>query len=231
MTTLAVPFTQTPLITPERIAGNYQEAFTAIPEWIQSLTFILPSETTTGITSASRLPFKPILDVSPVAVVQFGKTVISHKTLSLLGLAVAFEITRMPGVSITTDSNGSGRYYERITIARYSEDLTTLSRLLFGAAEDQQVKANGFTSELRPEHLKAIPAAKASKDARAIVLAHLERIATNLEARGGLPSHFTAAAYVENVQRLLGMVDLEATGIDPIATLQGPYAVTGWEAA
>ena len=217
-------FSQSPLLKPERIASDPEEAFRILPPCILSATFISPDD---GLDTTKADRAAP--DISPVFVVRFGPRHFTHKTLSPVGLAIACELVRVPGVSIATDTNGSGRYYERVTIAGHGEDLTSLSRLFKDAGPYEQVKQGHFKHDFRPDNLRAIPAAKIGKQARDIVMGHLRRIAREWEERGTMPHHFTASSYLENLERLFHLNDLEAAGQDPLASL--PLIVGNGEAA
>lgn len=212
--TPSADFPQTPLVTPERIAADPEAAFSVLPPCILSAILISPSDRLDAPQADRAAP-----DISPAFVVRFGPKHITHKTLSPVGLAIVCELARAPGVSIATDTNGTGRYYERVTIAGHGEDLTSLSRLLRDAGPYEQVKAGHFKSDFRPENLRAIPASKIGKQARDIVLGHLKRIASEWEERGTMPPHFTASSYLGNLERLFQLNDLEAAGHDPLSSL------------
>lgn len=214
-------FRHTPLLTPERIASDPSEAFRTLPPCILAAVLVPPGGGTQGHRAA--------YDISPAFVVRFGPQHITYKTLSPVGLAICCELARAPGVSIATDTNGSGRHYERITFAGYGQDLTSLSRLIRDAGPYEQVKAGHFQSDFRPENLRTMPASKIGKQAREVVMGHIRRIAGEWEERGAMPAHFTAAAYVENLERLIVLNDLESQGLDPLATL--PLIKTEGEAA
>jgi hypothetical protein len=224
--TPSADFPQTPLLTPERIAADPLEAFGILPPCILSAVLISPND---RLDAPSPQVCRSAPDISPAFVVRFGPTHTTHKTLSPIGLAIVCELARVPGVSIATDTNGTGRYYERVTIAGHGEDLTSLSRLLRDAGPSEQVKAGHFKSDFRPENLRAIPAGKIGKQARDIVLGHLRRIAAEWEQRGTMPPHFTASEYLENLERLFQLNDLEGAGQDPLSSL--PLITGNGEAA
>ncbi|MCO5065455.1 MAG: hypothetical protein M9924_13725 [Rhizobiaceae bacterium] len=200
-------FSSSPLITPERIFADPDAAFAVLPSWVRNFALVYPEGHERDIS-------KP----SPVVIIALGKKHIAAKTYSPASFAALCELTRLPGISITTNHNGSGRHYERITIADHPEDLTSVNRFLLGAAEYTQVKVTGIQSDMRPENLMQDVAEKASKDARQVVLSHVKRILKEWEASGNMPSLFIPADYLENVERLLQLTDLEATGVSGGAT-------------
>lgn len=197
----------TPLITPERLYADPQAAFSAPPAWVRQFHLEYPE-------GHEDDPAK----FEPVAIIVLGKTREVARTYSILQAALLMELTRFPGISIVTNRNGTGphaRWYVRLAFAGYPEDLTTLSRLFSGAAEYDQTKVAGsIKSDMRTENLRNDPAKKIGKDARQVVLGHAERIATEFEKSGRMPSHLTAAAYMANLRRLLQLNDEEATGKD-----------------
>lgn len=201
-------FLDTPLLTPERIATDPEVAFEVRPAWIRGLVIVHPDDTP-----------EDRLTASPAAVVSLGEGHLAHRTYSLINLAILSELSRLPGVSVATNSNGSGRHYERVTIADAGEDLTSVNRLLLGATAYDQAKVVGIKSDMRPENLGSIPASKLGKDARAVLLGHALRIANAWEAKGTIPRHLTAGSYLANLERLLALSDLEARGLDPLAAL------------
>lgn len=87
-----------------------------------------------------------------------------------------------------------------------------VSRVFAGATEYDQTKVNGIWSDMRAENLRNDTAEKIGKDARQVVLSHAERIAKEMEASGRMPPHITAEAHLDNLRRLLTLIDIEATG-------------------
>lgn len=209
-------FLDSPLLTPERIAADPEAAFAARPSWVRGLVIVHPE---IGLDRPPEATPEGRPGVSPAAVVSLGESHLAHKTYSLIGLALLCELSRLPGVSVVTNSDGKGRHYERVTIADASEDLTSVNRLLIGATAYDQAKVVGIKSDMRPENLKGVPARKLGKDARAVLLGHAKRIAEGWEAKGTIPHHLTADSYLANLERLLALTDLEASGLDPLAAL------------
>ncbi|MBJ6722984.1 MAG: hypothetical protein ACODTL_20500 [Brucella sp.] len=206
----ASAFMSSPLITPQRILGDHLEAFDIKPDWVRSVRF----ETPEGYAQAVSHIYEP----QPTAIVILGKGKVSHKNFSLCGLAVAFELTRFPGMSMVSNSNGNKpneRFYVRLAIADCPEDLTTFGRILSASGPDEEITSDIFKHELRPEHLKKRLSSKGNKDAREVVMTHINRIVRKMEDNDRfriLP--FTAAEYVANLKTLLDAVDREAEGID-----------------
>lgn len=201
-------FLDSPLLTPERIAADPEAAFAVRPSWVRGLVIVCPEAAPQDCHG-----------VSPAAVVSLGESYLAHKIYSLIGLALLCELSRLPGISVVTNSDGKGRHYERVTIADASEDLTSVNRLLIGAAAYDQAKVVGIKSDMRPENLRGVPARKLGKDARVVLLGHAKRIGEAWEAKGTMPHHLTADSYLANLERLLALSDLEASGLDPIALL------------
>lgn len=204
----ASSFVSSPLVTPERIVKDHHEAFSARPEWLRSVHFEA-AECSSAIGHVN--------EPQPIAVITLGKSRVFHKHLSLLGLAVAFEATRLPGVSMFTNGNGKKpeRFYMRLSFSGHSADLTTFSRILSGSGSGEEITTDIFQHDLRPEYLTTRPVSKGNKDAREVVLSHLDRIAHKMEAEGDFASMpFSAHDYMANLKSLLHAVDSEAEGID-----------------
>ncbi len=204
MTITDTDFLYSPLITPERILRDYEEAFSIRPKWCHSVHHVTPE----GV-HPSNLQYQPL----PIAIITLGKTQIVHKGLSLAGLGFAFEITRLPGISIVTNQNGSTppRHYVRIVVADYPEDLTTLSRTLCDTGPYEELSPGILRHSLDPEHMLARPSSKQNRHAREVILGHAERLARKYSERD--PS-FDADAYVTNLRNLLSLVDRETSGED-----------------
>lgn len=199
----SAPFDGTPshLITPERLAADPRVALSVLPPWLHAIHLEYPEG-----HDEDEARF------TPSATLVLGRSRVAAKGYSLLQVAFLFELTRLPGISIVTNHNGSGRHYERIAIAGHPEDLTSVNRVFVGAAEYTQAKVSGIQSDMRAENLRTDAAEKVSKDARHVVLGHAERIAKEWEKKGRTPRHLTASAYLDNLHRLLRLIDLEATG-------------------
>lgn len=195
--TTDTPFDQTRLLTPGRIAQDPYEAFSTHPAWVRLLT-IFPA--------VNELP-----DSERFGVVLLGhKKRVSSWATSLPALALLFELTRLPGMSATVNSNGTGRLYPRLTINDHPEDLTSISRLLTGAGPDDQVKTGVIRSDLRLENLHVTTAEKTGKEAREVVMHHATRLARDWEAGDTMPAHLTAESYLHNLERLFDALDQEA---------------------
>jgi hypothetical protein len=199
----APAFETSPLLTLSRIHKNPKDAFAVTPKWVRQLVVIHPDDA-----------YREYDPVTPMVLVVTGHKLLSFRGYSAINFALLCEITRLPGISITTNSNGTGRSYARITIADAGEDLTSVNRFLWGASAYDQIVVNGLNlTDARPENLRADPAAKVGKDARAILLGHAERISKQWEERGGMPGHFTRQEYLDNLRSLIEATDLEASGI------------------
>jgi len=202
-------FDTTPLITPEHLAADPQAALAARPAWVRHMEFITPEVDPEAYPA-----------VHPVVILWAGKTHTLYEAHTPLAVATMFEATRLPGVSIAVDHNGVRSLYLRFTVQGIGEDLTTVSRFITNAMPDEQVlKTKGREFDMRAETLGKRPARKPSKDGRAILMAHIERIARAWEDRGDMPDHLSADAYLANLHRLLHLCDLEATGKELLGLL------------
>lgn len=207
-------FLSSPLITPERVAADPRESLSGRPAWLHALHLEYPEG---HEDDSARL--------SPGVVIVLGKSHVTARGFSPLQVAFLIEVTRFPGLSIVTNSDGKGRWYVRIAIADHPEDLTSVNRVFSGATEYVEAKVSGIQSDMRAENLKHGPASRLSKDARQIVLGHASRIAKQLEAEGRMPAHLTAETYLLNLIQLLHLIDQEATGkevYDLIANITKP---------
>uniref|UniRef100_UPI00224AF5D3 hypothetical protein n=1 Tax=Brucella intermedia TaxID=94625 RepID=UPI00224AF5D3 len=119
----ASAFMSSPLITPQRIVGDHLEAFDIKPDWVRSVSF----ETPEGYAQAVSHIYEP----QPAAIVTVGKSKVFHKQLSLPCLALAFETTRFPKVTMVANGNGKipETIYLRLSFSDHPEDLTTFARL------------------------------------------------------------------------------------------------------
>lgn len=202
-TTPSLPrFEDTPLITPERLAANPQAALAVRPAWVRQMEFVTPE--------ASQETFPA---VQPVVIIWAGKSRIQYEAHTTLAAAIMWEATRLPGVSVAVNTNGSSSNYFRFTVDDAGEDLTTVSRFLTDAGPHEQVRKTPDRKwDMRTETLRKARAGKPSKEGRAVLMGHIERIAKEWEATGKMPPHITAEAYLENLHRLLTLIDLEGTG-------------------
>jgi len=195
-------FMDTPLITPERLEASPEEAFAFLPPWVRAIELVSPLEYHDAA-------------LQPVVIIWAGKGRIQYEAHSPLAAAIMFEVTRIPGVSIAVNSNGTLSNYFRFSIGDVGEDLTTVSRFLTNAGADEQVlKTPGRKWDMRTETLRKTTAGKPSKDSRAVLMGHIERLAQEWEASGKMPSHLTAVSYLANLNRLIRLLDLESTGKD-----------------
>lgn len=190
-----------PLRTPELVAADPQAALAHRPAWLHAAHLEYPEG-----HEADPARF------SPVVALVLGKKHVTSKNYSLLQVAFMLELTRLGGISIVTNSDGKGRWYERISIADHPEDLTSVNRVFSGATEYVEAKVAGIKSDMRAENLKHGPAGRLSKDARQVVLGHATRIAQQAEAEGRMPPHITAMEYLVNLIHLLHLIDREAAG-------------------
>ena len=192
----------TALITPERLAIDPQAALAARPSWVRHVEFVTPE------TSHETFPA-----VQPVVLIWAGKSRIQYEAHTTLATAIMWEVTRLPGVSVAVNTNGNGSNYFRFSIDDAGEDLTTVSRFLTDAGPHEQVlKTPARKWDMRTETLRKTRAGKPSKEGRAVLMGHIERIAKEWEASGRMQPHITADAYLENIHRLLALLDLETTG-------------------
>lgn len=195
-------FLASPLITPERLAADPQKALAVRPAWVRHMEFVTPE------ASPEAFPA-----VQPVVIIWAGKSRIQYEAHTTLAAAIMWEATRLPGVSVAVNTNGSGSNYFRFTVDDTGEDLTTVSRFLTNAGPGEQVlKTPARKWDMRTETLRKTRAGKPSKEGRAVPMGHIERIAKEMEASGRMPPHITAEAYLDNLRRLLALIDLEATG-------------------
>lgn len=198
----SIRFEDSPLITPERLAADPQAALAVRPEWVHRVEFVTPEVEPEAHPA-----------VQPIVFIWAGETHPSYEAHTPLAAALMWEITRLPGVSLAVNDNGSGSAYFRFTIADVSEDLTTVARFLKGAGPDEQVlKTPARKWDMRTETLRTAHTGRPSKDSRAVLMGHIERIAKEWEASGKMPPHITAAEYIANLHRLLVLIDQEATG-------------------
>jgi hypothetical protein len=195
-------FCHTPLLTPERIASDPREAFKVTPPGIRTVGFT---------------PFEP--DLLPDAVVVFGKNHLVMPPFSLLTLAATFEFCRHHSVSLVTDHDGKGRVYGRLAFGKGPGNLVMLSRVLYGAAEYQEMRRIGKRSDFRPGNHVVTAGQQRSENSREIALRYVRREMEEWERSGFMPGHFTTESYMENLLRLLHMIDLESQGLDPLAAL------------
>lgn len=196
-------FRHSPLITPERLASDHKEAFSILPPGFHALGFA-----TVGP------------DIQPVPVAAFGKRHVAHPAFTLLALATVCELCRAPTVSLVTDHDGQGRIYARVALGTGSGNLNQLSRVLYGAGEFEEMRRTGKRSGFRPgEHYKTTGQQR-SEDSRQVALRYVRARMEEWEESGTMPSHFTAATYLENLERLFQMLDLETQGSDLLPALQ-----------
>lgn len=195
-------FASQPLISPERLAADPQAALSVPPSWAYRATFVTP-ETWPETNPA----------VQPVVVIWAGRSRVQYEAHSTLAVAIMWEATRLPGVSVAVNTNGARSGYFRFTVDDAGEDLTTVSRFLMDAGPDEQVrKTPGRKWDMRAENLRKARAGKPSRGSRDVLMGHLERIAKEWEASGKMPEHLAAKTYLENLRRLIFLHDLEATG-------------------
>ncbi|MCL6706692.1 hypothetical protein M8R20_06755 [Pseudomonas sp. R2.Fl] len=197
----SIQFISSPLITPKRLQADPQASLQPYPAWVRHLEFVTPEPEPEAFPS-----------IQPVVIIWAGQSRRRYEAHTPLTTALMWEITRLPGLSIAVNNNGSKDDYFRFTTEGIGEDLTTVSRFLMDALPYERVlRTPRRKFDMRPETLRKA-GGKLSKDSRSVLMAHIERIAKEWEADGGMPAHITAAAYLENLQRLLHLIDLEATG-------------------
>jgi hypothetical protein len=195
-------FGDTKLITPERLAADPQATLATHPAWVRHIEFVTPEPQPEAYPA-----------VQPVVMVWAGERRIQYEAHTTIATAIMFEVTRLPGLSIAVNNNGGRSNYFRFTVADAGEDLTTVSRFLMNAGPDERVmKTPSRETDMRPETLAKRKGGKGSKDGRLTLMAHIERLANAWEASGQMSPGFTAVAYLDNLQRLLRVLDLEATG-------------------
>lgn len=193
-------FLTSPLITPERLLADPDEAFSVLPSWVRMLEVVHPEGPR---------------DAAPVVVVAFGRSDPTAIGLSPVGAALLCEFSRFPGVSIVTNRNGKrsdprSKVYARITIAGYPEDLTMVSRVFANAEPHEQVKVSGSVqSDLRPGNLVRADAEKLGKSTRAIIEERLREVAERAAANGIMLRHISVDSYMDNLKRLLEALDSE----------------------
>lgn len=191
-----------PLIDPERLAADPQVALAVLPPWVHQVSFVSPEVEPEAYPA-----------IQPVVIIWAGETHRSYEAHTPLAAAFMWEATRLRGVSIAVNHNGVRSDYFRFTVEGFPEDLATVARVLKGADPDEQVlKTPSRKWDMRTETLATRPARKPSKDSRAVLMGHIERIAKQLEAEGRFPPHFTATEYLANLVHLLHLIDQEARG-------------------
>lgn len=193
-----------PLRTPEIAAADPQAILAVRPAWLHAAHLEYPEG-----HEADPAHF------TPAVTIVVGKTHVTSKGLSLSQVAFLMEVTRFGKAKVVTNQTGKNRtglWPLRISFAGHREDLTMVSRVFSGATEYVQTKVGGIKSDMRAENLRHDPAEKIGKDARQVVLGHATRIAQQAEAEGRMPPHITAAEYIANLNRLLVLIDQEATG-------------------
>lgn len=187
-------FENAPLITPERIEADPEEAFRVVPRWAATMAFAQPD--LADLPAADR----------PVVVLVGGKHRVGI-TLSSMQFGLLCEGTRF-GHSVVTNRN-SGKQptiYAKLSFRDAPHDNMPISRPFAGAGANEQVKAQELRSDLRTENLYLDGAGKPIKYARATTMLHVRRLAKERQSSGTLPVGFDVDAYLENVERLFDRV-------------------------
>ena len=191
-------FAHSPLITPERLKDNHDDALLPAPPW--------------AIVSTSADREAPIDDAAMSVQIE-GKHPGSY-TFSALSLAVLFELTRF-GNSITTNTNkrrGSheAAYYLKITFRGAAKDNMPVSRIIAGAGPHQIVRTpHDLPRGLHSAGLAVDGGGKPTKHAREVAMRHAERCAR---------AHADAdnvQAYLDNLKALFAYHD-KLLRIDPL---------------
>jgi hypothetical protein len=206
-TTTTRSFLTPSLITPERIARDPAEAFATSPAWA-SIVYLQED--------AADLP---PADQTAVVLVKTSKSP-QPFFCSLPQLAFLYEATRF-GHSIVVNANSQNppRIYPKFMPEDVPEDTFPISRVWMAAGVRQAVKRGDDPRDERVEELSMSGAGKPNKTARLSVMQHVERL-----ARDRAPADFNVEAYLNNLGRLLAMVD--ADRIAPGNTTDEPNAVS-----
>lgn len=177
-------FSETPLITAERIAADPAEAFAIVPEWAEEKEII-----------GDRMFF--------VAGKKHPKAI--H--MPLPESALCCELGRF-GITIVTNTNGRSdsvvaRYYVKFAIPGAAKSNMPIRRVFSGAAEAIETKALEIESDYSVTNI-AFAADPGSKwDARTVILREARRLASQHAPKG-----FDVDAYIANIKRLFTEIDL-----------------------
>jgi hypothetical protein len=186
-------FTQSPLITPERLYADLAEALEGrpSPDWVEVASLAYPD-----------LPID-----ENVCVVRAGHKKRDQYDIDPVSLAARFELTRFAGIGVTTNTRGkrdsaSALWYLKITFANAPKDNMPVWRLVADALPHEEVSPGDVPNDLRLAMLGKRPSGAAIKDARAIALKHAAAA-----ARHAAPAGFNIAEYAHNISILFDLHD------------------------
>jgi hypothetical protein len=177
-------FRDTPLITPERIAADWEEALKTLPPWARTTDFLSDRILVTVWGLHPCAPFFPPLELGLFAeIARYGHTVVTNSNFS----------------------PSNPRIYLKVSFRDAPEHNITVRRVLSGAAEGEAVKALDIESDYSAANSYFVPDARAKRDARKEVIEQAERLAASEVA-----DPVAVAAYVANIRALFAAIDASA---------------------
>jgi len=191
----AIPFRDTPLLTPTRLlATDWQRCFAIQPEWAQGITTLLPERVFFGLPG----PHPLAIHMPP------------------LEAGLAFELTRF-GHAIVANAavnRADGYVCAKLTVWGAPKDTMPYRRILSGAGAGERAVALELERDYSAANVAFERDGKAKKAARELALRHAERIAT--ETMG---LSFNTEPYAHNIRALYRAIDdsveKERDGITP----------------
>jgi len=188
---------QAPLITPARLHSELVKVFETTPcEWVKPMTLVDPE-----------LPVD-----ENACVIRAGEKKVEAYVIDPVSLAALLELTRFPGISVTTNTRGKkadpdAEWYLKLTFAEAPGDNTPVWRLVADAMPHEKVAgehldASRLSKDWRLSNLNKTSGGTAKKAARCTALGHAETA-----ARAHAPSGFNVAAYVANIEALFAEHD------------------------
>lgn len=200
-------FEDTPLITPERVVIDPLSAFAIAPVWVRLWA---PVEDLEAMQTD---------DILPAFVVIIGGKHRKPITLTALQFALLMEITRL-GHTVVTNTNSRPpvpKIYAKLSFRDAPHDNMPVGRVFVDAGANEAVHALAIASDLRIPNLQKIGAGKPSKQAFALTMEHVERLAREREAGGTLPSSLSVPDYLKNVRDLWEAAQREAFEEETVA--------------
>lgn len=205
-------FERTPLITPERLLSDWRKVFAPVvqPPWTR---MVLPLFINPDDDEDHSFPDAVIFVV--------GGKHSRQITTSTAAFAVLCEIMRL-GHKIVTNSNGKNNVYAKVSFKGAPEDLMSIRRVIFGAKANEVTKPLWRENDYGPDNTYIEEHEHPEKDARAVTMGHVERLARERKAAGTLPKGFDIGAYLSNIITLFTIID---TLRDPLnVDLDGSFA-------
>lgn len=197
-------FENSPLITLERISTEPRSVFAIehCPKWVRSITLISSGPDSEGPLDPRATPTE--------ATIIIGRTHLLDVTVNLVALAILFEMTRYGGIWVHTNSNGAKPHpgvYARMAFPNERGKLLDVRPILFGANPGLATKAVWRPNDYSPENTRTEPDGHAQRDARALALGHV--------AQAAYAEASNPAAFLQNLQELLGALDCIRDGTNP----------------